>query len=138
MSRCANALRMLTAIRAYRSGKATVAFSSPASPDAPGTTCSASFVATIQHLKPQVHFLCDAKGELAVDYVVKMEDGDAVRALQRRLAECRQMPWLADAVLPVVNQSKTNDWRSAYDDDTLAHVLQLYAADFALLGYPAT
>ena len=100
--------------------------------------CSAGFVATVQHLKPQVLFLCDSKGELAVDYFVKMEDGDAVRALQRRLAESRQASWLADIVLPKVNQSKTDDWRSGYDADTRAHVLELYAADFALLGYSAT
>ena len=81
------------------------------------------------HLAPQVDFLTDEDGAVAVDLVARFEQLDAgFDEVRRRLSR----PELS---LPHVNRSSHRHYSSYYDRSTRDRVAQMYARDIAAFGY---
>jgi len=85
-------------------------------------------------LPNQSYFLTDAKGEIAVDRLVRFED-----LATDFPAACREFG-LGEIALPHVNKTKSKSdkkpYQDYYDERAIDGVLKLYDDDFRLLGYP--
>jgi len=82
------------------------------------------------HLRPQVDWLCDETGRVAVDCLGRFESMDSVYAeLERRIGIALPAP-------SHVNKSKHASYETYYDEDLRALVAQAYRSDFEKLGYP--
>lgn len=80
------------------------------------------------HFCPQHLYLLDNFGTMSLDYVGKVEDfqkGFDFVAAQLGLS----------VDLKRVNQSRNDDYRSYYNDKTIAHVEAVYQRDIQLFGY---
>lgn len=81
------------------------------------------------HLRPQLDYLLDDRGDVAVDHVLRFE----------RLTEdferfCRRMG-IGAVALPHENRSARGPYSAYYDDRTRALVAQRYACDIETFGY---
>ncbi len=81
------------------------------------------------HFRPQAHFLTDMQGRVIVNRIIRLEDVD--HALPPLLADLG-----IDAALPRTNHSKPVGQTDQLNPAQLATVHDLYAQDFAILGYP--
>lgn len=80
------------------------------------------------HLRPQCHWLCDAKGRVLADFVGRFETvaTDFSTVAMRLELPCR---------LPHLNSSARPCYRELYDRETSAIVHQLYRQDIDSFGY---
>lgn len=82
-----------------------------------------------RHLKPQVIFVMDRKGELMVDFVGRHERLEADMAeVARRLGIALQMPRLSE--------THAFDGAAHFDEQSREVVRELYRDDFRLFDYP--
>lgn len=116
-----------------------------------GMSSSASFheyLDLVQHKEhvqwtQQSSFLCDAKGDLAVDFVGRFEEFDAaVREICRRLRPKKLKAWVKAKkiqygvqAVPFSNKSSRGHYTTYYDSDTRDLVANIYARDIDLFDY---
>jgi hypothetical protein len=82
-----------------------------------------------KHFAPQYLFLCDHRGSVLVDEVIRYEQLDAsIECLQRRLA-------LDGSPLPHRNASNHRPYAQYYTASTWKLVADLYAGDIKTFGY---
>ena len=81
------------------------------------------------HLTPQVDYLVDTSGKIAVDLVGRFE------ALGESFDEVRQRLGRPDLTLPHVNRSAHRHYSSYYDRATRERVAKMYARDIQAFGY---
>jgi len=84
---------------------------------------------THPHVVPQVDFLVDESGEIAVDLVGRFEN------LQACFDEVRARLGRPELVLPHVNRSSHAHYSSYYDSATRDRVGRMYARDIEAFGY---
>ena len=87
------------------------------------------FLASSQHFRPQVVWLCDDRGKLLTDFIGRYEslERDASVVGKRFGLPCREVPFL--------NASKRMPYRAYYDDSTRRRVAQAYGDDLELFSY---
>ena len=83
------------------------------------------------HFQPQWYYLCDARGRLLVDEVARLEALDAFAARFNAAGH----PVTLDTAVRARSSARAA-WPDYYDAATAATVAELYARDFAILGYP--
>lgn len=80
------------------------------------------------HFRPQLHFITDSTGKIAMDFLGKMEnissDFDLV---------CRKLG--VTASLPALNMTDKDHYLKAYTAEMIEIVAQAYRNDITLLGY---
>lgn len=88
----------------------------------------AESMASWVHFMPQHHFITDSRGEVAMDFIGRMENLDAdFGRICRRLGIA--------ATLPGLNRSTQQPYTLAYTDAMRDKVGELYQRDVALFGY---
>ena len=81
------------------------------------------------HLRPQVDWLCDESGRIAVDYLAHFESIESAYGdLGRRFGVALPAP-------SHENKSEHRHYETYYDENLRAVVARAYRADFELLGY---
>lgn len=81
------------------------------------------------HFVPQSHFICDATGEIMIDFVGRYENLAAdFRAVAARLG--------LEAALPLRNQSERAGFAAYYDPESQEIVRRVYQRDIEVFGYP--
>jgi hypothetical protein len=81
------------------------------------------------HFQPQYTLLVDERGELATDFIGRVETmQESYDALCARLG-------IPSRMLDKVNGSRRGDYRQYYDQALVDGVAQLYARDLELFGY---
>lgn len=81
------------------------------------------------HFQPQCTLLTDERGELAVDYVGRVEE------MQRGYDEICSRIGIPSRPLDRVNASRRGDYRDYYDSGLIDAVAALYRRDLELFGY---
>lgn len=81
------------------------------------------------HFKPQYHFVCEANGQIGVDFVGRYERmGSDFRRVCRRLG--------IDTTLQHHNATgRSRPWETYYRPETAARVSEVYQRDFEIFGY---
>ena len=84
------------------------------------------------HFRPHEYYLINYRGELNFDYIGRFENiVDDYRHIAGKMGVRGELPHL--------NKTKTlsgsQDYRSAYTDEMMERVGQVYQADVNLLGY---
>jgi hypothetical protein len=82
------------------------------------------------HFRPQCHFICLGRQNVAVDFVGRYENLEADFAYI-----CKQLNVYATLERLNSTSLKRNDFREYYTDETRLRVSQLYADDIRMLGY---
>lgn len=81
-------------------------------------------------LLPQYYFLCDRKGQLAVDMILRQEQ------LAKDFHQLAEALGLGCLSLPQANRSdRDRSYTAYYDDETQEHVRALYPGDIHLFNY---
>ena len=83
------------------------------------------------HFQPQWYFLCDRSGRLLVDEVAHLESLDA---FTERFNAAGHGLTLEAGVHK--RRSERAAWPTYYDAESAARVVEMYARDFEILGYP--
>lgn len=87
-------------------------------------------VLTWQHFKPQTRFICNARDEVQVDFVGRLERiEEDYAAIARRLGVQDNLQYLNRS------SKKPRDYRAFYTAETKAIVAAAYRRDIELLGY---
>jgi hypothetical protein len=82
------------------------------------------------HFTPQHEFICDGKGNIAVDYVGRFEN------MAQSFAEIAKEIGQHTKTLPHSNRSpRKNDYRPYYTNEMAARVADVYAQDIKTFGY---
>jgi hypothetical protein len=82
------------------------------------------------HFKSQLHYLCNFKGQIAVDYLVKLTD------LQVKYSYLKDIVGGGELIVYNQNQVLCNDHMSYYtSNETFNNVAELYKEDVRQLGY---
>lgn len=81
------------------------------------------------HFQPQCTLLTDEHGELAVDYIGRVED------MQSGYDEVCRRVGIPPRALDRVNSSRRGDYRDYYDPELIDAVTALYRRDLELFGY---
>ena len=81
------------------------------------------------HFQPQYALLVDERGELATDFIGRVE------TMQQSYDELCARLGIPGRALDKVNGSRRGDYRQYYDSNLIDGVAQLYARDLQLFGY---
>jgi hypothetical protein len=85
------------------------------------------------HFQPQWYYLCDRDGRLLVDEVARVEAIDEFAARFNAAGHPVKLDMGQQR-----RRSARAPWAEYYDPSTAALVAEIYARDFAILGYPTT
>ena len=83
------------------------------------------------HFRPQVDWIRDREGEIALDYLGHFEQ------LERDIGIVARKIGLRHESTQHLNRSKRTAWMDYFDDKVLAVALEAYQDDFAMLDYEA-
>ena len=81
------------------------------------------------HFKPQHTFVCDSRGKIIVNHILKVENID------KDFSQLLRSKWLPNEKLQKINSSKHDDFSNYYDDEIKKHVYAVYKKDFKLFNY---
>lgn len=85
----------------------------------------------VDHLlfRPQWEFICDEKGNIAMDYVARFEH------MQKGYRDICARIGVAETALQRINESGREDYRSYFDSELRGMVADAYAEDLTRFGY---
>ena len=82
------------------------------------------------HFKTQMHYICDFRGRVAMDYIVKLSD------LASEYSHIREKVGGSELIVNNQTMGENVNWRSFYDtSETLENVSRVYAEDIRVLDY---
>jgi hypothetical protein len=96
-----------------------------------GVTFDSDWSDAARHLAPQIRYVCDHKGRILVNHIVRFENLEAEMApiFRRIFGEDRPLP----------HRNKSQSGRGTVDDlskSQITLITEKYSADFVTFGYP--